>query len=212
MISVLLATVALAGQTAKGFTSSLDQGSFSKVFEGYFLREYEVNTQMLRANGVPTGIVFPESLEVYTAGFDSKGRPVGGIKGSVSGARIVVLNYGVMFTGKGYEVVYPLPKFRSTQFVAVRKPDQILGIAYNDGIPNMDGPEDDSHGFLISEGRTHDLGPASEVKFLKDGTIEGSYIGDADGRPYNVTLIGSSYRHTFTWKDGVRRAMGKKPE
>lgn len=205
----LLLCANLSGNVSKGFTATLDGGPLSKVFSPMFSPEESINSRKLRANGVATGIVFPEILNVYTVGFDAKGRPIGGLTGSVSGARIVVLDYGVMAVGDKYEVVCPLPKYPSTKFLSVSKSGQILGIAYEDTTPNLDGPSDTSHGFLIDKGKVIDLGPAAEVSFRKDGSVEGYYIGDKEGRPHNVIMHGYTMNHYFHWQDGKRKPLVK---
>lgn len=205
----LLLYVTVMGNSPKGFSSSPDGGPILNLFSPFFVGEEGRKSLRLRANGLKTDIVFPRSLNVYTAGYDSNGRPVGGLTGSISGARLVGLDYGVMYTGKAYKVVYPLPKYRSTRFVGINKAGKILGVAYNDTIPNMDAPSDDSHGFLLHNGKAIDLGPAVDVSFRKDGIVQGYYHGDKDGRPYNVVLVGSTLRHKFTWNNGVRKPDGQ---
>jgi hypothetical protein len=167
-----------------------------------------IPNQLLIANGQSSGIVVPGEFSVYTMGSDLNGFPIGAVKAEYSGAWTFRVEHPIWrFKGR-FRVQNPLKAFKNASILAVRGRSQILGIAYDEKVPNMDGPTDSRHGYLVKDGKVTDLGPAEEVKFRNDGSIEGIYVGNRSGAPYNVTIIGESFRHRFLWKHGKRSKIG----
>lgn len=167
-----------------------------------------IQNRLLIANGQSSGIVVPGEFSVYTIGPDLEGFPIGAVKAEYNGAWTFRVEHPIWrFRGR-FLVQNPLKAFNNASVLAVRNRSQILGIAYDEKVPNMDGPTDSKHGYLVKDGKVIDLGPAEEVKFRNDGSIEGTYVGNRAGSPYNVTIIGESYRHRFLWKHGKRSRVG----
>lgn len=202
----VLVLVCLTGN--RGFSVKSSPGPASPEFRYWISGEANPRYRALLAAGRQTGIVVPDFYVPYTIGFDVKGRPVGGVTGVVSGALTLTLGTVIMFRDGKYRAFKPLPKFPEAR-CTMAQGNRFVGVAFTPGGYTTDEPRDSNHGFLLADGRATDLGPAMSVAFRKDGSIEGFFVGDSKGRPYNLTMVGESYRHRFVWNKGVRLAVGR---
>lgn len=201
MICILLCTCV----TANGFHFADTKSDLSPHFKK-FPREVSALNRRLLADGAATDIVFPTNLEVQTIGRDRGGRLIGNLTGQFEGAYSGKMGFAVMFVHGKYEVVQPLKQFPYSRVNAVDADRRIIGIAYSSPPPSIDAPQDVSHGFLLNKGKTFDLGPAEAVRFERNGSISGSYTGDAKGTPVYMQVQGATFTYRFTWSNGKRRA------
>ncbi len=163
--------------------------------------------RLLTAEGKSTGLVFPEGYSVYTIGRDAYGHPIGGLRGSFSGAYMVESAVAIQFRQGKYRIFRTLPKFTETRISAQDCRGRLIGNSFNNGPVNFDLPADESHGFLVSQGRTIDLGPADEVWFGSDGSVRGYFFADKCGRPMHGLVMGETLRYEFVWRQGKRDTL-----
>lgn len=202
MISILLCVCL----PANGFSYAETESRLNPLFEK-FPREVSALNRRLLADGAATKIVFPPNLEPQTIGRDNGGRLVGNLAGQFGGAYSSSMGFAVLFVRGKYAVAQPLKQFPYSRVTAVDANHRIIGIAYSSPPPSIDASQDVSHGFLMSKGKTFDLGSAEEVKFGRDGSISGSYRGNTKGTPVNMQVQGETFTYRFTWFNGKRRAI-----
>jgi hypothetical protein len=158
-------------------------------------------------NGKSTGVVMPGYYAMAIDGHNAAGRVIGTFFASpfwdthpvgftTSGQKLVLLPFLPSHIDNGGRVVGTRQDYRDAM-VAEQDPYR---------------PEIQRHAWAWQDGESNDLGLGHDVRFAKDGTIQGFFVCDQYGRPIDEVsgkqLYGNLVQLRFRWfscQEGKRR-------
>ena len=160
------------------------------------------SARRLFVNGKATAIVVPSGYEVDVRCHDARGRVGGAILWST------LVSFSFVVEGHGF-VTLPRSRARLIPIFArsIDERGRAVGIGGSDSI----GDDTPWRGLLWDGRRVLDLGPAEQVRFAKDGTVEGYCVTDGTERTVNLLEARTAYLdegaeryRPFVWRGGAR--------
>lgn len=161
-------------------------------------------------NGADTGLRLPIDWHIQTLGVTRNGELAGNLSESFSGAYSGQNSIGFVTTGHHFHLLVP-PKGYLDSIVQSLSPEgDVVGIwGFTSTFGNPDQPyEHVSHGFVLSNGKTTDIGAAETVKWISSGVLRGTAPVEASTQRHVGVIFGQQKAiETFRWSNGKRTIL-----